>query len=235
MKPIRYENNIPIFSTRDIDDYGFPEIYGYTQYLVIESRDLNLVTDYKMEHEYDLRPIHRYSRLARFKATLFQLLGERGHIPKAALAVVKSFLNPNSPNKWEDTRKLLKKFNQRKCYDRIPIILSKLGHGRSFPSLTGDQIISIINDFRALSDKFERTKHQYSRRYFPNIRYTVLKLLQLHGITSNYPVPFIRTERKRHSLDTLWDQLVSPATPSTPITPNTDHPAAPPQRPLIAP
>jgi hypothetical protein len=208
MKPVRYDNDIPVFSTRDIDDYGFPEIYGYTKYLVIESRELNAVTEYKMEHEYDLRPIHRYSRLARFKSTLFQLLGERGHIPPIAFNAVKTYLKPDSKNKWEDARKLLKHFNQRKCYDRIPIILSKLGYGRSFPSLTSDQIIYIINDFCALSDTFERTKHKYSRRYFPNIRYIVLKLLELHGITSNYPLPFVRTDRKRLSLDTLWDQLV---------------------------
>jgi hypothetical protein len=208
MKPIRYENDTPIFSTRDIDDYGFPEIYGYEKYIVVESRDLNLVNDYKIEHESDLRPIHRYSRLARFKCTLFHLLGERGHVPPQAYSMVKSYLNPNSNTKWNDARKVLKYYNQKKCYDKIPMILSKLGHGRIFPSLTGEKIDCIINDFKALSDRFERTKENYNRRYFPNIRFIVFKLLELHGINSNYPVPFIRTERKRKSLDAVWTELI---------------------------
>lgn len=204
MKPIRYEEDVAVFTTRDIDDYGYPEIYGFTKYIVVETRELNLVTDYKMEHQYDLRPIHRYSRVARFKSTLFQLLGERGFVSDAAMGVVKNYLKPDSSTKWEDTRKILKHFRFRKFYDRIPTILSRLGYGRSFDPLTSERVIAIINDFRSLSDKFERTKETYNRKYFPNIRYIVFKLLDLHGIHLNYPVPFIRTDRKKKDLDSLW-------------------------------
>lgn len=208
MKPIRYEGDVAVFSTRDIDDYGYPEIYGYTKYIVVESRDLNLVSDFKMEHEADLRPIHRYSRLARFKYTLFQLLGERGNVCSTAMSLVETYLKKDSKTKWEDTRKILKHYKFRKCYDRIPIILSRLGYGRSFNPLTSEQVISIINDFKALSDKFERTKQEYNRKYFPNIRFIVFKLLSLHGIHLNYPAPFIRTERKKKALESIWDGLL---------------------------
>lgn len=85
MKPIRFEYDIPVFSSRDIDDYGVPEHHGYLKYLVVESREANLVTDYKMEHSYDLVPIHRYSRLARFKSTLLKLLGEKTKIPQTII------------------------------------------------------------------------------------------------------------------------------------------------------
>ena len=208
MNPIRYDGSIPVFTTRDIDDYGFPEIYGYTKYIVVESRDLNLANDYKTEHEADLRPIHRYSRLARFKSTLFQLLGERGKVPEYTYAIMRTYLKPNSSTKWNDVRRLLKHFNLKNCYDRIPTILAKLGYGRSFDSLTGEKIETIINDFKALSARYEQTKHKYKRRYFPNIRFICFKLLELHGLTTKYPVPFIRTERKRKALEEIWLDLI---------------------------
>lgn len=207
MKPIRFDNGIPVFTTRDIDDYGFPEHHGYNVYLIIESRDLNLVTDFKQEHEYDLRPIHRYSRLARFKSTLYQLIGERGVVPPAILTMVKAYLKPDSIDKWNATRSILKHFKQTVYYNRIPLILVSLGHGKSVPSTTGHQLTTIINDFMRISEKFERVKHKFNLRYFPNIRFIVLKLLQKHGIVTNYPVPFIRTERKRKSLEELWSHL----------------------------
>jgi Poxvirus Late Transcription Factor VLTF3 like len=207
MKPTRYENNIPVFTTRDIDDYGFPENYGFDNYIVVESRELNLVSDYKQEHEYDLRPIHRYSRLARFKSTLYQLIGERGSVPSAVITMVKAYLKPDSKDKWNATRSILKHYKQTAYYNRIPLILVTLGYQKSVPSTTGSQLSLIINDFMRISEKFERIKHTFKLRYFPNIRFIVLKLLQKHGIETNYPVPFIRTERKRKSLEELWLQL----------------------------
>jgi len=207
MNPIRYDNEIPVFTTRDIDDYGFPEIYGYEKYIVVESRELNLVTDYKMEQEREFKSIHRYSRLARFKSTLYQLLGERGQVAPQTYSIIQTYLKPTSQNKWNDTRKLLKHF-KLKGYDKIPTILHKLGYGRSFDQIRGNKIDSIINDFKYLSDKFERTKEKYSRRYFPNIRYICFKLLELHGLKTNYPVPFIRTERKRKALEEIWQDLI---------------------------
>jgi hypothetical protein len=208
MKPFRYDNDVAVFTTRDIDDYGMPELYGYTKYIVIESRDLNLVTDWKTEQHADLRPIHRYSRLARFKSTLLNILGETGVVPDYCLTIIKTYLNPESVDLWNDTRKLLKHFKQVKMYDRIPCILSRLGYGRSYKSLTGQKIDDIIDDFKLLNDRFERTKEQYNRRYFPNIRFVVFKLLQYHGISMNYPIPFIRTSRKLRDLEKLWKELV---------------------------
>lgn len=81
MKPFKTDpDGIPVFSTVQIDDYGFPEHWGYTKYRVVESREANLVTDYKMEQERYFQKIHRYSRFARFKVCLLNILGERGKI-----------------------------------------------------------------------------------------------------------------------------------------------------------
>lgn len=209
MKPIKIDpDGVPVFSSTQIDDYGLPEHWGYEVYRVSESLEANLVSDYKMEHEMFFRKIHRYSRLARFKVCLFNILGERGNIPAFVLTMIKTYLKPNSVDKWNDTRKLLKHFKQRKYYDQIPAILKKLSYGRCFPSLTNTQFEAIINDFKCLSDKFERVKKEHARTYFPNIRFIVLKLLDLHGINPNYPIPLVRTSRKMKSLQELWTSLL---------------------------
>jgi hypothetical protein len=209
MKPFKYDpDGVPVFTNLQIDDYGLPEHWGYEVYRVSESLEANMVTDYKMEQEMFFRKIHRYSRVARFKVCLFNLLGERGTIPKHVLTMVKTYLKPNSMDKWNDTRKLLKHFKQRKYYDQIPTILKSLSFGRCFPALNSEQFETLINDFKFLSEKFDRTKTDYHRRYFPNIRFIVLKLLDHHGIKPNYPIPLVRTSRKMKSLLALWDDLL---------------------------
>jgi hypothetical protein len=209
MKPFQLDHDgVPMFTNIQIDDYGLPEHWGFEVYRVVESREANFVTDYKMEQDRYFQKIHRYSRLARFKVCLYNILGERGVIPKHILQMVKIYLAPNSMDKWNDTRKILKHYKQRKYYDQIPTILKTLKFGRSFQSLTGEQFENIITDFQCLSDRFDRLKDSYSRRYFPNIRFIVLKLLELHGIKPNYPVPLLRTSRKMKSLQSLWICLI---------------------------
>ncbi len=93
MKPIKIDpDGVPIFSSSQIDDYGLPEHWGYDVYRVSESLEANMVSDYKMEHEMYFRKIHRYSRLARFKVCLFNILGERGNIPSYIISMVKNYL-----------------------------------------------------------------------------------------------------------------------------------------------
>jgi hypothetical protein len=209
MLPFKYDpDGVPVFTNLQIDDYGLPEHWGYEVYRVSESLEANMVTDYKMEQEMFFRKIHRYSRVARFKVCLFNLLGERGIIPPHVLSMVRSYLKPNSMDKWNDTRKLLKHYKQRKYYDQIPSILKCLSYGRCFPSLNSLQFEAIINDFMCLSDRFDRTKKDYDRIYFPNIRFIVLKLLEMHGIKPNYPIPLVRTSRKMKSLQELWTSLL---------------------------
>lgn len=211
MKPIRFDDDdVPIFTNLQVDDYGFPELWGYETYRIIESREANFVTDYKMEQERYYQKTHRYSREARFKVCLLNLLGERGKIPDMVLTMVKSSLNPHSKDKWNDTRRILKHYKQRKYYDNIPIILRMLKYERLFNPITSEKIEELINDYKFLSTKFEETKS--ARRYFPNIRFIVLKLLHTHGIAQNYPIPLARTQRKLKTLNQLWNELTSEVT-----------------------
>lgn len=206
MKPIRTEpDGTPVFTVTQIDDYGFPEHYGFLNYLVIEtSNDIPYVTDYDMEHQYDLRQIHRYSRIARFKSTLYQLMGDR-QVPPHVIAMVKTYIDPTNPDRWNATRKILKHYKQSAYYNRIPYILAALGYEQPIPKLSPKLLQQTIDTYSRIADKFERIKHLYKIRYFPNMRYMVCKILQVHGITVN--IPFIRTERKRRSLEALWLNL----------------------------
>lgn len=209
MKPVRIDHDgVPLFCSHDIEDYGLPEHWGFEQYRVIESREQKFVSDYKMEQERVFTKKHRYSRLARFKVTLLNLLGERGNLPKHVYTMVGSFLNPESKDKWNDARKLLKHYKQRKYYDNIPMILKGLGKERCFDPINFAQLESIVRMFLFVSEKFERTKIKYGRRYFPNIRFVVFKILERHGIVPNYPVPMVRTSRKMKSLEALWESLM---------------------------
>jgi len=210
MKPFKIDpDGVPVFSNLDIDDYGFPELYGYQVYRVVESREMVAVTDYQQEQEYDLRPKHRYCRLSRFKATLYNLLGLRGNVPQHVFDMCRTYMDHKNPDKWNACRRILKCFKQREYYDCIPTILRKLCGKRCYPSLTGEQLEAIITDFKFLSDKFDRVKHNYNLRYFPNIRFVVFKLLEHHGHETTYPVPLVRTDRKRKSLNKLWDDLLA--------------------------
>jgi hypothetical protein len=209
MKPFKYDpDGTPIFSSTDIDDYGMPELYGYEKYRVVESREIVLASDYKFESTRDWRPIHRYDREQRFRITLLNLLGERGNIPPQILIIMKTYMKPDPHNIWNEARRILKHFKLRKYYDQIPTILRKLGHNRFFPAVTAEKINSIVQDFKALVSKYNQIKHQFNRKYFPNIRFIALKLLELHSMTPLYYIPKVRTSRKSKSLNLLWEEII---------------------------
>jgi hypothetical protein len=206
MQPTRIDlDGVPLFTNIQLEDYGMPENWGYQVYRIIESREANFVSDYKLEQERYFQKKHRYSREARFKTCLLNLLGERSKIPGMVLLMVKNSLKPSSKDKWNDTRRILKHYKQRKYYDNIPSILRLLQYERLFNPIDSEKFEAIMNDYKCLASRFESTKE--ARKYFPNIRYIVFKLLELHGILPNYPIPFARTSRKLKSLNELWGNL----------------------------
>ena len=206
MKPLYVDpDGTPIFSMADIDIYGFPEHFGYTRYDVVASKDPVMVSDYNMEQERFFYKIHRYDRLARFKSTMYQLIGYKGNVPEQIILMVSSNMKKIN-NLWNDVRFILKSNNCSKYYDQIPFILFKLGFGKLF-EIKIETIEILINDFRALQEKFNHTKTELKRRYFPNIRFIVFKILEARSITPNYHVPFVRTQRKNLSLNLIWDSL----------------------------
>lgn len=205
MNPFKFDHDgTPCFTKRDVDDYGMPEMYGYTNYLVVDNEQ-HYVYDYTMEHEADLRKIHRYDRVARFKATLLDILGERGNIPESVMGLIKTYLKTTSKDPWNDCRKILKHYKQRSYYNKIPMILRNMKI-KGF-IVKGNLIEELVNEFRSISLKFEEYRDLHDRSYFPNLRFIVIKLLEKHGVTSIYTIPKMRTDRKHRSLDQLWNIL----------------------------
>lgn len=213
VQPIRFDLGIPIYTTFQIDQYGYPESWGVDEYEVIEEREEAhpMVTDYAMEMERRgaLRPIHHYNRVERFESILYQLLACRGVIPRLVIDTIEIEGYDDHPDRvWNSIRDILKRNKWSHYYNRIPVILDKLGYKRKINF--GDEsefVRHIVNEFRKISARFEQMKSQLTRAYFPNLRYIVFKLLQENGAEFEYAIPFLRTPRKERMMDDLWEQL----------------------------
>lgn len=210
VQPIRFEDDLPIYTTAQVDLYGYPEDWGVENYLVIEEKETShpMVTDYEMECERRgaLRPIHHYSRVERFQSILYQLIGSRGVVPRLVIQTIVTEGYDNHPDRvWNSIRGLLKKHNWSLYYNRIPVILEQLGYKRKITFRDPNAfVIHIVNQFRKVSAKFEQIKDTLNRKYFPNLRYVVFKLLQENGAEFEYSIPFLRTPRKERMMDDLW-------------------------------
>jgi hypothetical protein len=97
----------------------------------------------------------------------------------------------------------------RKYYNRIPLIVWKLGFGKGI-IWDSTKYKDIVQDFKDMNFVFcttgKRTK--WNRRYFPNLRFIALKLMEKHGAVFSFKIPFIRTKRKKKVLGDLWDDLL---------------------------
>lgn len=208
MQPFKYDpDGVPCFSTNQIDDYGFPEHWGFDLYRVIDSRDKPMVSDFKMEHQYDLRKIHRYDRVGRFKSILYNLVGERGTVPIEVIQVVGQYINRDNPDLWNACRKVMKHFGFRMFYNRIPVVLKELKLGQGFSTMSYEELEKIVNRFKKLVEVFNINSKEFGRKYFPNFRYIALRLLDEAGYTPGYEIPLIRTVRKDKQLNELWNKL----------------------------
>ncbi len=208
MKPCKIEDDgTPVFTTLQIENFGLPDYYGYHVYLVIEQRDSQIFyTDFQMEQELEIKKIHRYDRYERFKNTLLQLMGERGKVPNYILEYVDNELTDYKTDLWNKIREILKKLGKRIYYNRIPCIIRYCTKQR-ICSFTYTQYINILDQFKIFSWKFDQQKELLNRKYFPNMRYVALKLIQLNNVQLNYQAPFTRTKRIGQELDIIWNIL----------------------------
>ena len=222
-RPVKYINDIPIYTKEQIDEFGLPSLWGVEEFDVIEcivydeTRPIekkNGAIDPKAYTLGDDADKHRYSRLDRFKTTLYHLIGERGEVPLEVLALFDEY-GLDDDNLWESVRFTLKVNGMRKYYNMIPTIVKKLGGyesiywGNDYAVLT-----SIIDHFKRMSIKWDSKeeswvayKREMGWRYFPLIRYIAFKLLEEHGAEFEYYIPRIRTLRKIPKLEKMWDIL----------------------------
>lgn len=209
MKPVRMDpDGVPVFTNHQIDDYGFPEHWGYEMYRIVENRDtMDMKTDFKMETSYYKRPIHRYCRRIRFMNTLHQLLGDKGKVPDWVIGIVQTYLKPGDV--WNLTRNILKHYRLRLYYNRIPFIVQQITKTNSTKPVHSEQYEAIMKDFDRFCYLFDQHKETLKRKYFPNMRFMALKLMEKHGIEMNYSIPLTRTHRKRKDLEFIWNWFMT--------------------------
>lgn len=211
-QPLRHDGEKAVFTSEQIADYGPPELYGFTVYVVIELQETAhpLTSDYDFERDRERpRPIHRYSRLERFEFTLAQLLGRRGEIPDMVMSMM-VFANKERDKAWNSVRSILKHYKQRLYYNRIPSIFLRMGLGPVFCwDGTETTYQKILADFRTLHNVFEfcQKRKKWGRKYFPSLRFVAVKLLERYGAKCNFNVDFIRTKRKRKALGDIWNDF----------------------------
>lgn len=202
MDPKRYEpDGTPVFSSEQLDLYGFPEFYGYENYLIEETRESTQhVMDYKLE-QYYFKKIHRYIQKERFQWVVLQLLGDRGAVPERVIDLV---FREAQRMDWEHIRKVLKKHKLRIYYNRIPYIIRKLS-GVRFPKVSVQQYKVIFDTYEAFCRFYTQQKQAYRRTYFPNMRFMALKMIEYAGVTLPYHIPLARTPRKVQELEGIWN------------------------------
>lgn len=212
MNPYRIDpDNVPVFTHSQIDEYGFPDWYGYEIYRVIETTSCIQVVSGFSESVYSKRPIHRYCRIKRFTTILHHLLNDVGKVPNEVIDLVREHMFPNRPI-WDEVRTVLKENKLRIYYNRIPFIVQKLTRTQPTQKVTFEMYQNIFKEFHLFINYFETNKKDFGRTYFPNMRYIALKLLTRWGVFLNYEIPFIRTFRKFKELEMIWDRFINTIT-----------------------
>lgn len=177
-----------------------PDYWGVLNYHVIENEvQYELSWDDVQMRVYE-RPPHLYNRFERFSAILNHLIGG-GSVPDEYVELVDDHLEEFDEEKiWLATEKILKKYGGRKYVNRIPFILKELGYG---DVMVGEKKTSIVlMHFLQMSERFDEIKWKLymefgiQRTYFPCLRYTALRLLDLHGNEFSYSIPLIKTPCK---------------------------------------
>ena len=186
MNPVRWESQLAVFTTTQVDMYGPPDYFGYDKFIVVNDNESPMVMDYNMginklalasnlwleigmTHE-KLRPVHRYSRVERFSRTLAQLLKLKGNVPHTVVALM------SGCEDWESIRTVLKKTGNNKYYNCIPVIMERLKLPEPITlNVTNTLFLKMVNDFEKFQAEFEELETR--PKYFPSLRYIAFKVL----------------------------------------------------------
>jgi hypothetical protein len=199
LKPITFENELPVFARGDIDLYGLPDYYGWDQWICIDS-EAELVAN-PCDFILFSKPVHRYSRYDRFRMVLLQLLGWRGKVDTEVMEICE-MIDFKLDNVWLVLKRELKWNDKSRYYNRIPRILYLMGRVRmvKVDSITFN---SILERFRRLEYLFGL---QNERKYFPSLRYTCCRLLFEFGVDLGFKVDSLLTKQRKEALDDFWDR-----------------------------
>lgn len=201
--PVRIdEDGVAVFSIGQIDVFGDPSLWGLEKFRVVVDREsMEMVSDYKSVAMCSLRPIHRYSRDERFRGVLLELLGFRGVVDDRVVELCEEV---DRANVWVEVRRVLKREGYKGYYNRIPTILKRMGMDVCY--CDGEALESIFREFSRISRNFDKMVW-VGRKYFPNLRWVALKLLELVGAVWAYKVPMILTKRKVKVMEDIWNKI----------------------------
>ena len=210
--PVRLDcDGIPVYERIQIDKWGIPDCWGIWKYMVVETREsmFPIVTEFSNARHMGSRPVHHYSRLERFRATLYHLTGTSGKVPADVFDLIERNLDDYDPDTiWESIHKILSKYKCGRYFNRIGYILVNLGlesiiehPGKKFIYLDG-----IEEHFQRMSIKFD-LGGGWGRKYFPPLRYVALRLLHYDGFKFNYRIPAVKTDCKVDSLNEIFNIL----------------------------
>jgi hypothetical protein len=223
-KPKYYnDEGVAVFTSVQIDDYGLPENHGFVDpYYVVESREFIGQPTYEQgwQLKSELNNIHHYSRRIRFRTILGHLTGYIGFVTVKSNAMLDEVLESVTQFErdftppcmiWETLRKHLHEGRRQVFYNRIPAIAKKLKMIDRECIVTPKIWNSIIRDFDTMNEIFPRVRHKLARKYFPNLRFTALKLLEAYKVELPIRIPQARTAVKVKSLtedyEKLWDYI----------------------------
>jgi hypothetical protein len=226
-----YIDGHPIFTRSQIDQAS-PEVFGFQFYDVVEDEPAAhpWVLSYDDEQYYraNYRPIHRYSRSYRLRWTLAHVVGHVGQAPDTVLNVVRTALAAQ-PSRihcrgaHDFVRTQLKTLpHGSKYFLSIPWIIRRCGGPRW--QISDRVYMDVLRDAEGLHRAFDNLRQQgvlEKRRRFPKMEYVLLRLLDFHGVSSPYKVPWARTSIKRRQLAVLVSSLANP--PCLTATPSADH------------
>jgi hypothetical protein len=212
MTPVSYYEDIPQFTVEQYEWYHdkLPEHYE--------------IIDNEPEYSYEVpfsktntgvtwtktRPVHQYFVRDRFKFTLCQLMGIAGDVPFHILCLFdKVEIRQVQKDKlWDYVRAILKTNNARLYYNRIPSIILMLGLAKPRFMQQEKILASIIAEFDEMIISWNNLKDKFNRKYFINLRYVSLRLLDKYGIVFPYHVPLARMDKSVMFLGGVYNELL---------------------------
>lgn len=168
--------------------------------------------EYADEIKAGIYKIHRYSRFDRFRFLMYRLIGVGGGmpVPDEVLVIVREDMKNYVDSRmkiWNTVRKILKARGMRKYYNHIPEIIGKV-KGWYPEGVAKLDVPVLLLEFQRMSAKFdEGLRKKWGVKYFPNLRFVALKLIEKHGVTYPYHTPLVRTMSKKVYLNKMYEDF----------------------------
>lgn len=206
------EETLPVFSSDQLA-LARPEDFGYQDYMVYESRETAHPIGLDPSDWGRVRKQHKhvYSRPYIFRWTLYHTLGFMGGpFDPDFLSELKTYIGGESvvtsPDVYIKVRDALRLAKLQPLYLSIPAIVRALG-GPSWSHPTSMTMESVHRMFTKLHHAFQRTHENLQRKRFPKMLFVCLAILDSHGVTPPYTIPWSYTDQHNKQLHALFDKL----------------------------